>query len=133
MAEIGIRSWGMIPMDREPATGCPVQMRPPMFVAMALDRSASLVFSFRQAPGRLRLSLEATALTAEGRGPRLFSLHTGHRMDSYQALPPCTSESCTEGMYTVFRTEVDGVLEFLKVCFTESRPIVINRVEFVQP
>lgn len=133
MQQIGIRAWGIIPVDTDPSHGAPVGMRPPMYVAMALDRNTSLVFHLRASPARLVVELEATALTGAGRGPQPFQLATGTQMDAYRALPPTMWEARAEGMYVVFAAAVSGVADFLKITLVESRPMVINRASFHTP
>lgn len=130
MEEIGYQAWSLIPFDPEPNTGNPSFFRPPMFTAATLDRGASLVFRFPRAPGRLQISMEATALSSEGRTDQLFKLFTGSAEDAYRAIACPGWAKSMEGMYNSFSTQVDPVEAFLKILFDDPVPIVINQVYF---
>jgi hypothetical protein len=133
MEEISFRQWGLIPIDPDPQTGLPVELRPPMFTAVTLDRGSSLVFIFRTAPDALIITLEATALTGENRSAQPFSLRTEPTGTAFRPLTARAWEPSVEGMYVSFATQVSGVQQYLKVTFEEDRPIVINRVELHRP
>ena len=133
MEEIGYSHWGLRPVDQDPRTGRPIELRPPMLTAVSLDRGSSLIFSLRSAPGSLIIMLEATALTGANRSERLFRLHTGATDGAFEPLPATVWEPSVEGMYISFRTQTAGVSQHLKVTFEEDRPIVINRVELHRP
>lgn len=130
MEEIGFQAWSLIPFDPDPATGSPSFFKPPMFTAVTMDRGASLVFHFRKTPGRLQISMETTALTAEGRTDQLFKLFTGSTEDAFRSIPCPGWKKSMEGMYASFTTQAGSAEIFLKILFDESAPLVVNQVHF---
>jgi len=133
MKPIGIRRWGLIPVDPEPGTGAPVEMRPPMLTAVAVERGSSLVFEYSTSPGTLAIGVEVTALSAGTRGPYLFRLFTGTTVDAYQPLPQATWNRTDESMFTLFHTQATGIGNFLKITLDEAPALIVNRVEFHHP
>lgn len=130
MKEIGYRSWALIPVDPEPATGEATVSNPPMLTAIAVDRGASLVFCFASPPGDLHLAVEATALSAENRSPNLFRVFTGSAGNAFRELKHSGWKKRAEGIYTTFATQVEGVDTYLKLAFNEEKTLIVNRVTF---
>ena len=134
MQEIGYRSWGMIPADPDPSSGEATIFNPPMLTTLALDPGASLVFEFDAAPGRLHVSVEVTAITAEGRGSDIFRTFTGPANGSFREASRSGWDKAPQGLYVAFSADVEKVEKYLKLALTDaSSPLVINRITFLQP
>ena len=82
MEAIRIRHWGFIPVDTDPTRGAPLELSPPMFTAVAMERGASIVFEYSVSPGIVDITVEVTALSGGDRGPHLFRLYSGTAVDS---------------------------------------------------
>lgn len=133
MQEIGYSSWAFIPTDPDPTTGEVTTFNPPMLTTVVLDPQTSLVFQFSSPPGSMQITLEATAMSAEERGPDLFRTFTGSANGAFHELTHPDWATSLEGMYTSFSTQLTGVDSYLKLLFDTPPPIVINRISFAKP
>ncbi len=133
MQVIGYSFWAFIPADPDPATGEATLFNPPMLTTVVLDPQTSLVFQFSSPPGSLQITLEATAMSAEERGPDLFRTFTGSANGAFHELTHPDWATSLEGLYTSFSTQVNGVDNYLKLLFDKTPSIVINRISFTKP
>lgn len=132
MEPVAYMQWAVMPVDPDPASGEPTVLRTPMMTTVALDRGASLVFHFAAAPGAVTVAVEVTALTGEGRPTDLLAAYTGTTSTAFAALPTPSWDLSHEGMFAVFRSQLSGVGDWLKLVLTDDRPLIVNKVEILR-
>ena len=124
--------WALLPLDKKPEATSPTTYHPAMMSVVTLDRDTSLVFEIRSPPAT-GITVEATQLSAENRGPDLFRVFTGSSDDAYHEVSVNGWQASHEGMHMAFSTAASGLGRYAKLVFTGARPLVVTRVSFSQP
>lgn len=130
MSVLGYQSWGLIPVDPDPATGECTSSNPPMMSSLALDSGASLYFSLPGNQVALQIRIEITAFSAEATEADSFAFYSGSQPDQFALLSPEGSAKSYEGQYAVFACTLKKVAHLLKIHNRGPRNLVINRVAF---
>ena len=132
MEELRYLTWGLIPVDTDPAAQPLFATNPPMLTAVAVDQTASLVFHLAEPPSLLQIEIEATSASSEGRGPSLFRVFTGSADDRFHELPHPGWAPDPQGLYILFTTRIQGAEQYLKLLYEEESALVVNRVRFTR-
>ena len=130
MSVLGYQSWGLIPVDPDPATGECTSSNPPMMSNLALDTGASLYFSLPGTQGSLQVLIETTAFSAEGIDADSLAFYAGSQPDLFTSLKPESPAKSYDGQYAVFTCTLNNVARLLKIHNRGPRNLVINRVVF---
>ena len=133
MADVAYRSWALIAVDPDPAARGPSSTHPPMLTAIAVDRGGSLVFLLTPHGGPLKLRLETTALSAEGRDAGIFRPLTGSRGDAYRDLAGVSWTKTVEGIYGVFTCTLEDVDTYLKLHSVTDNNLIVTGIRFTTP
>ena len=131
MQEVGYTSWGLIPIDTDPATEGVQATNPPMLTTVALDQNSSLVFQLVSSPAQLLIKVGVTTMSAERSGPGIFRVLTGTTGSDFHPLQSSEWENTPEGMHTLFSAKVRGVESHLKLLYTEDSTLVVTQIQFL--
>ncbi|MFC1526886.1 hypothetical protein ACFL6X_08775 [Candidatus Latescibacterota bacterium] len=133
MEDIAYRSWALIPVDTDPAATAPLTTNPPMMASMALDRGASLAFELASQGGQITISVQTTALSAEGRNSDLLRVFSGSSASALAEIAVDSWEKATEGMNAIFSCRVPGLQQFVKLHSATDSNLIVTGIHFARP
>ena len=128
MQEVGYRSWGLVPVDSDPASGVPSSTHPPMISTLALDRGASLVIELKAPVAELHLRMLLTALSTEGESGSNMKLHSARTEGAFEPATASDWEKNYEGMDAVFTVRLLSVGPHLKIHSQAKATLIISTV-----
>ena len=132
MEELGYKSWGLVPVDSDPASGVPSHVHPPMITTLALDPGASLVIELQAPPADLELQMRLTALSTEGESGSNMKLLTAATEAAFTAIP-ASWEKEFEGMDAVFTVRVSHPGQQLKIHSQSQGTLIVRTVSLARP
>ena len=130
MDEINYLNWGFIPRDTEPTFVESYTPAPPMMTTLAIDKNASLIFQLRSYPPNLHLSIETTAVSAEGRSANLFKVLTSPSGTQFKEVPYQGWDKIADGFYVTFSAQIGNAQEYVKLLALEDPALIVNRIAF---
>ena len=133
MKELGIKSWGLVPVDSDPASGIPSTTHPPMVATLALDPGASLVLELEAPPTELELQIRLTALSAEGETGEGMKLMSAASEGLFSSLDAVSWDKDFEGMDALFTARILNAGAQIKLHSQASRALIIRTVALGAP